>query len=166
MHLTTIFSHIDYHLNSTRISGHFRCLLHLLFSLHSGPMAKLPVSLFYPKLIKSLILHPQFSHSRCPFSAEAENSVWKQCWLFWKNNYLHIGYPGGKGFVMFWEKDRGIMKRRECQPTFPPGCGDYSHLLTGKASTDVTFDHISFLQIIHVPFEVNTHELHVCKSVF
>lgn len=63
-------------------------------------------SLIYPKLIKSLILHPQFSHSRCPFGSEAENSVWKQCWLFWKNNCLHIGYPGGKGFVMFWEKDK------------------------------------------------------------
>lgn len=142
------------------------CAFYLLFSLHSGPVAKLPVFSFYPKLIKSLILHPQFSHSRCPFSAEAENSVRKQCWLFWKNNCLHIRYPGGKGFVMFWEKDRGSMKRRECQPAFLPlvftsGCGVYSHLLTGKASTDVSFDHISFLQRIYRLFTCLLRSTHM-----
>ncbi len=76
----------------------------------------------YPRLIKSLILHPQFSHSRCPFGSEAENSVWKQCWLLWKNNCLHIGYPGGKGFVMFWEKDKEEVGRGGNANQQPPLC--------------------------------------------
>lgn len=140
-------------------------------------MAKLPMSSVYPKLVKSLILHPQFSHSRCPFGSEAENSVWKQCWLFWKNNCLHIRNPGGKGFVMFWEKgQRGSMKRRECQPTPPPFLSplDVEFIPTySQEKHKLMLLWISFhcfyrasMDYIHMSFPINTNELHVCKSVF
>lgn len=134
-------------------------------------MARLPSSSFYPKLMKSLILHPQFSHSRCPFGTEAENSVWKQCRLFWKNNCLHIGYPGGKGFVMFWEKDREeVWRGGNANQLFPlvftSRYGVYSYLLRGKASTDATFDHIWYLQIIFTCLFRSTHMNCIYVKVF
>lgn len=146
-------------------------------------MAKLPMSSVYPKLVKSLILHPQFSHSRCPFGSEAENSVWKQCWLFWKNNCLHIGYLGGKGFVMFWEKDKEEVWRggnaNNLSPLPPPPKPLLSPMDEEFISTYSQEKHklmllwISFhcfyrasMDYIHMSFPINTNELHVCKSVF